>query len=157
MKKILFFILGLFLCLNSSFAQEKDFPKPCGNMMDNLEFTAEQESKISDLYLQLRKEIIPLQSEIDRIQSDINLELTSDNFSEAKIKKFTEDVARLHKDIQFKRIMNQKAIRNLLTTEQKKKFDLQLLSRRNFRGGEGPGFYRQSHRPQPVEPDDQEF
>jgi Spy/CpxP family protein refolding chaperone len=154
MKNVLFFILGLFLCVNSSFAQEKDYPRPPGKMMDNLELTAEQESKISDLHLQLRKEIIPLQSEIERVQSDINLELTSENFSEGKIKKFTEDVARLQKEIQFKRIMNERAIRNLLTTEQKKKFDLQLLSRRDFRGREEHRFQRNSHRPQQVEPAD---
>ena len=154
MKKILLFIMSLFLCMNLSFAQEKGNPRPAGKMMDYLELTAEQESKISDLHLQLRKEILPLRSEINQLQSDINLEIISENFSEAKIKKFTEDIAKLQKEIQLKRIMNQRAIRNLLTTEQKKKFDLQLLSRRDFRDRNEPPFQRRSHRPQPAEPAD---
>lgn len=153
MQKLLFLIVGLFLCANPIFTQPEDAAKPKRNMAHNLELSTEQESKISDLKLQFKKEIIPLKSEIDQLRSNINLELTSDNFSESRIKKLTEDIASLQKDIHFKRIMNQKAIRDLLTAEQKKKFDLHLLSQREFRGEEGPGFQHRAHHSPSVPPD----
>jgi Spy/CpxP family protein refolding chaperone len=156
MQKVIFLISGLLLCATAIFAQPEDAVKPKRNMIRNLELTAEQESKISDLKLQFKKDIMPLESEVDQLRSTINLELTSDNFSESKIKKLTEDIARLQKDIQFKRIMHQKAIRDILTVEQKKKFDLHLLSHREFRGEERPGFQHRSHH-SPSGPSEREF
>jgi Spy/CpxP family protein refolding chaperone len=145
MKKLFILFFSLALCASQISAQPEDMAKSKMKMANYLELTAEQESKISDLKLQLKKEIMPLESEIGQFRSNINLELTSDNFSESKIKKLTEDIARLQKEIHFKRIMHQKAIRDMLTAEQKKKFDLHLLSQREPRGVEGPGFQHRSH------------
>jgi Spy/CpxP family protein refolding chaperone len=156
MQKLVFIIVALFLWTNPIFSQPEDMAKPKRNMAHNLELSTEQESKISDLQLKFKKEIIPLDSEIDQLRSDINLELTSDNFSESKIKKLTEDISRLQKDLEFKRILHQRAIRDLLTVEQKKKFDLHLLSQREFRGRERSGFQHRSYH-SPDGPPEKEF
>ena len=156
MNKLILLVVGFFLWSNPVFSQPEDAAKTKRNMARNLELSTEQESKISDLRLQFKKELMPLDSEIDKLRSDINLELTSDNFSESKVKKLTEDMARLQKDLEFKRILHQRAIRDLLTAEQKKKFDLHLLSQREFRGEERSGFQHRSHHSQ-AGPVDKEF
>jgi len=156
MNKLILLVVGFFLWSNPVFSHPEDAAKTKRNMARNLELSTEQESKISDLRLQFKKEIMPLDSEIDQLRSEINLELTSDNFSESKVKKLTEDMARLQKDLEFKRILHQRAIRDLLTAEQKKKFDLHLLSQREFRGEERSGFQHRSHHSQ-AGPVDKEF
>ena len=156
MNKLILLVVGFFLWSNPVFSHPEDAAKTKRNMARNLELSTEQESKISDLRLQFKKEIIPLDSEIDQLRSDINLELTSDNFSESKIKKLTEDIARLQQDLEFKRILHQRAIRDLLTAEQKKKFDLHLLSQQEFRSEERSGFQHRSHH-SPAGPPDKEF
>jgi len=157
MKKFLFIMLSFLLCVSLSFAKDKKISPQMGKLSEDLKLSAEQESKITDLHLQLRKEILPLQNKLDQLRDDLKMEIVSDNFSETKIKKLIEEIANIDQDIQFKRIMNQKAVRDLLTPEQKKKFDMHLLSKPEFRSEERPRFHHRSPRQLPPEPPDKEF
>ncbi len=68
-----------------------------------------------------------------------------------------EEIASIEKDIQLKQILNQRAIRDLLTAEQKKKYDMHILSRPKFRDGERPRWGNRPPRQLPPNPPDKEF
>ncbi|RQW06631.1 MAG: periplasmic heavy metal sensor, partial [Calditrichaeota bacterium] len=85
-----------------------------------------------ELTLQLKKEILPLRSEIQKYRSELRLELTAEKFDEARVKNLVEQISDLSKQIQLKRTMHQRAIRNLLTPDQQQKYDLHLLSGRKI-------------------------
>jgi Spy/CpxP family protein refolding chaperone len=112
-----------------------------------LDLTEAQKSQMLDFHLQLRKDLLPLKSEQEKLRADLKMEMTTEKFSEAKLKKIVDQISNLQTEMQMKRLMNQRAVRNLLTEEQKKKFDLHVLSRelrgkhrgqRNFRRHPGP-------------------
>ncbi len=157
MKKFLLVMLGFLLCFSLSFAKDKKISPQIGKLSEELNLSEEQESKITDLHLNLRKEILPLQNKLDQLRDDLKMEIVSDNFSETRVKKLIEEMANIEKDIQFKRIMNQKAVRDLLTAEQKKKYDIFLLSKPEFRSEERPRFHHRSPRQLPPEPPEREF
>jgi Spy/CpxP family protein refolding chaperone len=94
-----------------------------------LDLSDEQKSQMLDLHLQLEKEVLPLQSEIEKLHADLKGEMIAEKFNEASVKKLLDRISDLRQNIQYKRIMNQRAVRDLLTADQKKKFDLHILSR----------------------------
>jgi Spy/CpxP family protein refolding chaperone len=55
--------------------------------------------------------------------------MTANNFDEGKVKKIVSNLTELEEEIRVKRLLNQRDIRDLLTAEQKQKFDLFTLSR----------------------------
>jgi Spy/CpxP family protein refolding chaperone len=121
-----------------------DNPRQMARM---LELTESQESQIMDLRLALHKEILPLRTELSNLRSQLKLEITAEDFNENKVSKLASQIADLQKQIRMKRILHQRAVRNLLTEEQKKKFDLHVISRGDHREGRG------RRTPRPPRPD----
>lgn len=157
MKKFLFVMLSVVLLFSLSYATNKKIPPQWGKLSEELNLSADQESKIADLHLKLRKEIFPLENKLDQLKSDLKMEIVSENFSETKVKKLVEEIANVEKDIQFKHLMNQRAIRDLLTVEQKKKFDMHILSRPGFKYDDRHRFHQRFPRQFPPEPPKSEF
>lgn len=108
-----------------------------------LDLTDEQESKIRDLELKLEKEIMPLRSQIPAIEANLKQELVAEQFNQTKVKSLIEQKAKIESEIELKQMLHQRAIRDLLTPEQQKKFDLHAL-----RGGMG----RHGMHPLPLRP-----
>ena len=102
--------------------------------MQFLNLTDEQKQKAQTLMLQHRKEILPLEAEIEKHKANLKLELTADKFDAAKTKSIQSELAKVMNEIGSKRIVHQRAIRDLLTPEQRVKFDQHILS-----GARGPG------------------
>ena len=117
-----------------------------GAMMGLLKLTDEQKTKIQDLRLAHQKEMIPLRADLQKLHSGMKLEITADKFSESKVKSIQADISKVMNEIASKTILHQRAVRDLLTPEQKKKFDERILSggmmgnRGRMQGGMmGPG------------------
>jgi Spy/CpxP family protein refolding chaperone len=107
-----------------------------------LDLTDDQMAKIQDMELNLEKEIIPLRSQIPVIEANLKQELTADQFNQAKVKTLIDQKAKILSEIELKQFLNQRAVRDLLTPEQRKKFDLQVLK-------EGLGQYQKPPVPMP--------
>ena len=72
----------------------------------------------------------------------MKLEMTADNFNQKKASKLIDQMSELQKEIHMKRVIHQRAVRDILTDEQKKKFDLHMMSR----GEKRAGFSGHAHR-----------
>lgn len=116
-----------------------------------LDLSEEQQEKMTDMRLKMKKEILPLQSEIAQLRSHIRLELTAEKFDESKVSKLNEKVSQLHQQIQMKRILHRRQVRDILTPEQQKNYDLHLLSR-GKEAWSGPHRSPAMHGPRPPKP-----
>lgn len=119
-----------------------------------LDLSEDQQNQINDLHLQLQKELLPLKSEIEKLHNEMKLEMTAEKFDESKVKKLNEQISNLQKEIKLKHLLNRRAVRDLLTPEQQKRFDVHLLSDKKGNWGERAGMHRRPRsprgRPTPV-------
>jgi len=106
-----------------------------GAMMGFLKLTDEQRTKMQDLRLAHQKEMIPLRADLQKLRANMKLEITAEKFNESKVKSIQADISKIMNEIASKTILHLRAVRDLLTPEQKKKFDERVLSG----GMMGPG------------------
>jgi len=125
------------------FAQRADRPmQPRPNRMPALDLTEEQQTKIQDLELKLEKEVIPLRSQIPALEANLKQELVADQFNQTKVKNLIDQKTKILADIELKQLLHERAIRDLLTPEQQKKFDLHALKEGMERPHRPPMFMR---------------
>lgn len=139
MKKntILFVIISFLLVFNGLYASDGENPH-CGNrFMRALDLSEEQQSRISEMQLQLQRDITPLKAKIHNLRADLKLVLTAEKFDAETFKRLNGEITKLQEEIKLKQLMHQRAIRDLLTAEQKKKFDLHILSDKKVKGNVG--------------------
>ena len=106
-----------------------------GAMMGFLKLTDEQRTKMQDLRLAHQKEMIPLRADLQKLRADMKLEITAEKFNESKVKSIQGDISKVMNEIASKMILHLRAVRDLLTPEQKKQFDERILAG----GMMGPG------------------
>jgi protein CpxP len=112
-----------------------------GMMANRLGLTDEQQKRVGELRLNLQREILPLSAELQRMRTILKLEITADKYDAAKVKSLQSDIAKVMNEIGTKRIGHQRAVRELLTPEQRTKFDQHILSGpEGRRGMRGDGF-----------------
>lgn len=141
MKKIIFIgvMIASLVMATGLLAQNQDRPfQPKPPRMAALDLTDEQVAKIQELELKLEKEIIPLRSQMPSIEANLKQELVADQFDQAKVKSLIDQKVKLLSEIELKQFLNQRTIRDLLTSEQRKKFDLQALRKGLGRHGKPP-------------------
>ncbi len=130
MKKNIFICVTIasLVMVTALLAQGQDRPfQPKPPRMEALDLTDEQTAKIQDLELKLEKEIIPLRSQIPAIEANLKQELVADQFNQTKVKSLIDQKTKILSEIEFKQFLNQRAVRDLLTPEQQKQFDLKAL------------------------------
>ena len=146
-KKITFLSLAVLLIsagiLVAGQRRDGDGPR---QMMRMLELTEAQESQILDLKLDFEKQILPLRTSLRELRSQMKLEMTAEKFNQNKVSKLIDQMSELQKEIHLKRVIHQRAVRDLLTDEQKKKFDLHMMSRGEKRD-RFPGHAHRGKRP----------
>jgi Spy/CpxP family protein refolding chaperone len=120
-------------------AQHPDAPHRMGQMARMLVLTEEQQSQILDMKLKLKREMAPLQSDIDKLRSELKLEMTAVKFNEGKIKKLVKDISDKQQKLKLTRIEHHRAVRDMLTPNQQKKFDMHVLSEKGPGKGRGHG------------------
>lgn len=108
-----------------------------------LDLSTEQQAKIQDLRLQHQKEMLPLRSQLESLRNDLKLAMTADKFDKSKAEKIIADMEKIRSRLETARMLHHQAIREILTPEQRKEFDMHLLSGKGFRSpraprGEGP-------------------
>ena len=99
-----------------------------GGPMGLPKLTEEQQSKIQDLRLAHQKEVLPLRTDLQKQQASLKLELTADKFNEGKVKTIQSEISRLTGELTSKMVQHLRAVREILTPEQKKVFDQHILS-----------------------------
>ncbi len=123
----------------------------------DLGLSEEQIEKIEDLELKLEKELLPLKSQLPAIESNLKREMVASQFNEAQVKSLLDQKAKLVTEIRLKRILQKRAIRDLLTPEQQKKFDLHTLKQK-IGGHRRLGMPQRPFEPdaEPPQPDDED-
>lgn len=119
---------------------EGQMQKRGGGPMQLLNLSEEQQGKFQALMLQHQKDVLPLHSEIEKLHTNLKLELTSDKFDAAKAKSIQAEISKVMNEIGSKRIAHQRAVRDLLTPEQRVQFDKHILSGKGGPGGPGGEF-----------------
>ena len=102
--------------------------------MRMLDLTKEQQAKMQDLRLKAARESEPLRAELQKQHAALKLELTAEKISESKVKSIQSEISRLQSELGSKRFATMRAVRETLTPEQQKKFDLRVLSNDGPRG-----------------------
>lgn len=115
-----------------------------------LDLSEDQQNQIDDLRLQLQKELLPLKSEIEKLRNEMKLEMTAEKFNESKVKKLNDEISNLQKEIKLKHLLNKRAVRDLLTPEQRKKYDIHLLSDKKENWGKRAGMHRGPRSPRGI-------
>jgi Spy/CpxP family protein refolding chaperone len=108
-----------------------------GAMMGVMKLTDEQKAKMQDLRLAHQREMIPLRSDLQKLHASMKLEITADKFNESKVKSLQGDISKVMNEIASKTILHQRAVRDLLTPEQRKQFDARILSGGMMGDGKG--------------------
>ena len=120
---------------NRSAEQRRDRPPGPMRMLD---LTKEQQAKVEDIHLKAMREAEPLRAELQKQHAALKIELTAEKYNESKVKNIQSEISRLQNELGSKRFATMRSVRETLTPEQQKKFDLHVLSSDGPRG-EGPG------------------
>ena len=113
---------------------------PAGMPMGLPNLTPEQKTKLQDLRLAHQKEMLPIQSQLQKLQADLKLELTADKANEGKVKSLQGEISKLTSDLGGKKFAHMRALRDVLTPDQKRIFDERIISgKMGPQGQRGPG------------------
>ncbi len=113
--------------------------------MAALQLTDEQKQKMMDLHLALQKEMVPLKAKLATLRADLGLLMTADKPDLKKIEAKQNQIGQVQTQMRMAFIRHQLKVREMLTPEQRKKFDSLILSGRHGmrhffgRGGRGKG------------------
>jgi len=134
MKRALILTVTLLLATAVVFAGNPD-TKRGKRGLKGLDLTEEQRSKIADLRLDMQKEMTTVRAQAASLRAELKLAMVADKFDEGKVKNLHGKLSELRAKMSLKKLMNKRAVRNLLTPEQQKKFDMKMLSERGKRVG----------------------
>ena len=129
----------------AAMAQPQPAPTPAGApgkfmMGQMLNLTPEQQEQIAALRLELQKKNLPLRSKLNDYRAEIKLLVVSDNYSRSKVESLISKINDVRKQLMLNRIEFQRKVRNLLTPEQRTRFDARILSGKGMHGKPGrPG------------------
>jgi Spy/CpxP family protein refolding chaperone len=133
--------------------------KSCMGVSD---LTEDQHKNIRTMQTEMQKAVLPLRSELNVMNAEIQKLMISENPNKSAIMKKVEAAGELRMKIQKLRIENQLKIRGILNPEQRIQFDEKILERHNGTewqedGSSGPGpRIRQMKRLLRTQPDAEE-
>ena len=110
-----------------------DGSAPMERMEAWLDLSDEQEAQIEKLHLDLQKTILPMRNKINEKDAQMNT-MISEGANQSKIDQLIEEIGDLRTEIQKSRMDTHLKVRELLTDEQKIKFDNHFANRLG-RGG----------------------
>lgn len=129
--------IGLILNIQLVVAQGRDdgTRQRMHRMEKMLDLTDEQQSQIEDLRLNFEKEKLPMRSQIHKFRNDLKLEMVKDQLDQNKVNQLIDQIGSARMEMQKKRLSHMREVRNILNDDQKKKFDIHVLSDRKLGGG----------------------
>ena len=114
---------------------------PVNRMESALDLNDEQKAQIEKLHLNMQKELLPTLNKLRVMNAQLST-LISENESESKINKMVDEISDLQASVRKGHISTRFKIRELLTDEQKIKFDTFSGNRLNGRSGHPGGMGR---------------
>lgn len=87
------------------------------------QFTEEQQKKIDELKLALEKELLPIEASLKVKEAELQQLMIADKPAKAAIEKKIDEIGALKTQIHKARVNNRLAVREILTPEQRVKFD----------------------------------
>jgi len=114
-------------------------PDPGTRIETLLDLSDEQKEKIEKLHLDLQKETLPVRNKIREKNAQLNT-LVTEEAGQPKINTLIEEIGDLRTEFQKSRMNTHLKVRELLTDEQKVKFDNHFLNRFG-RGGSMRGYF----------------
>lgn len=112
-----------------------------GKACAGLQLTDEQQNQMADLRLELQKQMEPLRAKMVVLRSDLKLLMIAETPDMKKIEAKSNEISKLQGETHLLQLKHKLQVRSMLTPEQKKKFDLMILSGKggsgHHRGGRG--------------------
>jgi Spy/CpxP family protein refolding chaperone len=146
-------MLIVIMMLSMAFTQpanrdDEEFCRPAKGLMGIPNLTADQVKQIQKLRLNFQKEMLPLQTKIKAAKLDMQ-SLILEEADQKEIDQKIEEIGKMKIELQKKRMAHWRAIRNLLTDEQKAVFDLHKFGHQEGKGydEEGARFHKEGKRP----------
>ncbi len=103
-----------------------------------LKLTDEQQTQIQSLKLKHQRAMVELQTDVASLRGKLKLLITDDSFKEKEVNGIVDKLAKAHqKRIQMK-VKHLREVRDILTDDQKVRFDQKILSG-GLGFGHGPG------------------
>jgi len=97
----------------------RDFPP---ELLDDL--SPEQKASIEDVRIEMRKNIIPIKSQIELKQIDLHKEMKADNPNKDRIMKLSQEIHNLEWQIKKLNIEERLKLHSILTPEQREKLKM---------------------------------
>ncbi|MDZ7331292.1 MAG: Spy/CpxP family protein refolding chaperone [candidate division KSB1 bacterium] len=95
--------------------------------MSSLNLTDEQKNKVAELRLAFQKELLPLRTELQSKAAELQLLETEATPNLNQIDRLIDQIEQIRTKIHKARVRHQMAIRNILSPEQQKVWDSQML------------------------------
>ena len=105
---------------------------------DEMKLTDEQRGKIQKLKLEHQKEMMTVGTDIAALRNQMKLILIADKFDVKGAKKIAAELGKIHEKMAAGKAEHMRAVRDILTDEQKPYFDQKVLSG-HFGMHDGPG------------------
>ncbi len=116
------------------FMDDDDFTPKMKGMMGGLQLNDEQQMQVEKMGLAHQRNMIEMKGEIAGLKDKLKLLITSDKFNQKDADKIIDQLSNNRAKHMKAKIAHMREVRNLLTPEQKIKFDKRILS-----GKGGPG------------------
>lgn len=97
----------------------------------------EQREKLDRMHLKLMKDLLPLKDAKKARKNELNLLVVAEKPSKAAISKKAAEIADLSRQITEKKSLHRLEVREMLTPEQRPKFDMHLLRQGAIGHGDG--------------------
>lgn len=130
-------VLAIILVLPATtFAQPGFDGHGRGRMMEKLDLTKDQETKIEALRNDHLKKMIDLRAELEKARIEMKQLLSKGEYTRAEYLNMTAKISKIHESLQNSRANHQMDVYDLLTKEQKAKWN-EFRANRPGKGGMG--------------------
>lgn len=139
-KTVALSLIGLLFLTSGLLAQPEGRHGPKAmRSQQGLNLTDEQEAKMQELKLNFERQKLPLQNQLQSLSGELKLAITAEKFDEGKAQNLVNQIQKVRAQLQMMRIRHLQDVRQLLTPEQRQKFDMHILSGKGQWGDGGPG------------------
>ncbi len=94
----------------------------------DLDLDDKQQTKLDKIRLSHQREMVKIDTEMSSLHGTVKLLITGDNLDKNEVGKVVDRMSALQKDLMNARINHMREVRDILTPEQRVKFDSKILS-----------------------------
>ena len=106
-------------------------------MMKRLDLTDEQKEQVQEIHLNGQKAMLPMRNQLREEMARLRTLTTSENYDEQAVQETIQTIAGLRADMMLEQVSHHQEIRELLTDEQRIKFDSFQHNKQNSRLRQG--------------------